>query len=152
MYAFLRERLDARWYWPGESGEFLPKLSRFEVKAWEKKWRPFFNLREMSICSIWRHRHADTEHWFPKVFLNCGIQTPEIREEINYVRRTSGHVVSLPVTMPERQKMFDELVTIVEGFQDEELKKLTKANSFLTIPKKKRIPSNMQNLQKMSRC
>ena len=108
VYAFLRERLDARWYWPGESGEFLPKMSRFEVKAWEKKWRPFFNLREMSICSIWRHRHADTEHWFPKVFLNCGIQTPEIREEINYVRRTSGHVVSLPVTMPERQKMFDE--------------------------------------------
>ena len=26
IYAFLQERLDARWYWPGESGEFLPKL------------------------------------------------------------------------------------------------------------------------------
>ena len=108
VYAFLRERLDARWYWPGSSGEFLPKMDRFEVETWEGKWRPFFKLREMSICSIWRHRHPDTERWFPKVFINCGIQTPEIREEINYVRRTSGHCVSLPVTMKERQKMFDE--------------------------------------------
>lgn len=108
IYAFLREKLDARWYWPGETGEFLPKLDRFEVGEWEKSYRPFFNTREMSICSIWRHRHADTEHWFPKVFINCGLQTPEIREEIDYVRRTSGHAISLPVTMPERQKVFDE--------------------------------------------
>lgn len=108
VYAFLRERLGARWYWPGESGEFLTEMKRFDVGDWEKKWRPFFGLREMSICSIWRHRHADTERWFPKVFLNCGIQTPEIREEIDYVRRTSGHSVSLPLMMKERQKIFDE--------------------------------------------
>ncbi len=108
VYAFLREKLGARWYWPGESGEFLPKLSQYKVSAWQKKWRPFFDLREMSICSIWRHRHADTERWFPKVFLNCGIQTPEIREEIDYVRRTSGHHVSLPLAMSEREKIFAE--------------------------------------------
>ena len=108
VYAFLRERLDARWYWPGESGEFLPKLARFDVEPWEKEWKPFFKTREFSICSIWRHRHPDTEHWFPKVFLNCGIQSPEIREEIDYVRRTSGHHISLPVTMKARQKLFDE--------------------------------------------
>ncbi|MBE6398344.1 MAG: DUF4838 domain-containing protein, partial [Lentisphaerae bacterium] len=108
VYALLREKFDARWYWPGESGEFLRKSSRYDVKSWQKKWRPFFDLREMSICSIWRHRHADTERWFPKVFLNCGIQTPEIREEIDYVRRTSGHHVSLPITMKEREKIFAE--------------------------------------------
>jgi hypothetical protein len=108
VYAFLRERFDARWYWPGESGEFLPKMARYNAADWEKKWRPFFNTREFSICSVWRHRHADTEHWFPKVFLNCGINSPEIREEIDYVRRTSGHNTSLPVVMKERQKVFDE--------------------------------------------
>ncbi len=108
VYAFLRDRLDARWYWPGESGEFLPKLTRFEVGEWEKTYRPFFKTREMSICSIWRHRHPDTEHWFPKVFINCGINSPGIREEIDYVRRTSGHAVSLPVTAKERQALFDE--------------------------------------------
>jgi hypothetical protein len=108
VYALLREKFDARWYWPGESGEFLRKFSRYDVKSWQKKWRPFFDLREMSICSIWRHRHADTERWFPKVFLNCGIQTPSIREEIDYVRRTSGHHVSLPVTMKEREQIFAE--------------------------------------------
>ena len=108
VYAFLRERLGARWYWPGESGEFLPKMARYDAASWEKRWRPFFDTREFSICSIWRHRHADTERWFPKVFLNCGINTPEIREEIDYVRRTSGHCISLPVVMNERQKVFDE--------------------------------------------
>ncbi len=108
VYAFLRDRLDARWYWPGETGEFLPRLDHFDVVEWERDYRPFFGLREMSICSIWRHRHTDTEHWFPKVFLNCGINSPEIREEIDYVRRTSGHAISLPITMPERQKVFDE--------------------------------------------
>ncbi len=108
VYAFLRDRLDARWYWPGETGEFLPTMTRYEVGKWEKEYKPFFRQREMSICSIWRHRHPDTEHWFPKVFINCGLQTPEIREEIDYIRRTSGHCVSLPVTMPERQKVFDE--------------------------------------------
>ena len=108
IYAFLRERLGARWYWPGESGEFLPRLDRFDAGTWAKRWRPFFDTREFSICSIWRHRHPDTEHCFPKVILNCGINTPEIREEIDYVRRTSGHCISLPVVMNERQKVFDE--------------------------------------------
>ena len=108
VYAFLRERLGARWYWPGKSGEFLPKLSHYDVGVWKRRWKPKFDLREMSICGIWRHRHADTERWFPKVFLNCGIQTPEIREEIDYVRRTSGHCVTLPLGMKERQKVFDE--------------------------------------------
>jgi len=108
VYAFLRERLDARWFWPGESGEFLPKMARYDAAKWEKTWKPFFKTREYSICSIWRHRHPDTEHWFPKVFLNCGINSPEIREEIDYVRRTSGHCISLPVTMKERKQIFDE--------------------------------------------
>ena len=108
VYAFLRDRLDARWYWPGETGEFLPKLQSFQVEPWEKEYRPVFGLREMSICQIWRHRHPDTERWFPKVFLNCGINSPEIRQDIDYVRVTSGHYVSLPVAMEERQKMFDE--------------------------------------------
>ena len=108
VYAFLRERLGARWYWPGESGEFLPALSRYDVTAREKTWRPFFNTREMSVCSVRRHRHPDTERWFPRVFLNCGINSPEIREEIDYVRRVSGHCISLPFDMKEREKVFAE--------------------------------------------
>ena len=41
VYAFLRERLGARWYWPGQSGEFLPQLSRYDATKREKTWRPF---------------------------------------------------------------------------------------------------------------
>jgi len=108
VYAFLREKLDARWYWPGETGEFLPKLQRYEVEKWEREWKPFFETRELSICTIWQHRHPDTERWFPKVFLNCGINTPKIREEIDCVRRTGGHKVALPLKMEDRERLFAE--------------------------------------------
>lgn len=95
VYAFLRERLDARWYWPGETGEFLPKLSRFDVEPWEKEYRPAFGLREMSICTIWMHRHAPTERWFPKVFLNCDMNSPEVLADIDFVRIASDHYVAI---------------------------------------------------------
>ena len=95
VYAFLRDHLDARWYWPGEIGEFLPKMAHFVVGEWEKEYRPVFGLREMSICEIWRHRHPDTERWFPKVFLNCGINSPEVRKDIDYMHVNSAHFVSI---------------------------------------------------------
>ena len=40
--------------------------------------------RALSSCTVWRHRHADTERWFPKVFINCGGGTPEIQDEVGY--------------------------------------------------------------------
>ena len=75
-YAFLRDCLGARWYWPGESGEFLPRLDRFDLTPWEKSYRPAFPLREMSICGIPGHRHAPTERWFARQFLNSGFNSP----------------------------------------------------------------------------
>ena len=107
-YAFLRDRLGARWYWPGESGEFLPRLDRFDVTGWEKAYKPFFEQRALSICTVWRHRHPDTERWFPKVFVNCGVNTPEIQDEVGAIRRATGHHLSLPENMTERRKVFVE--------------------------------------------
>jgi hypothetical protein len=72
--------MGARWYWPGKSGEFLPKLSVWNVEKWHEEYKPFFGYREMSICGIPGHRHEDTERWFPKVFLNCGLNTPKLRD------------------------------------------------------------------------
>ena len=107
-YAFLRDRLGVRWYWPGESGEYLPSLDRFDVETWEKSYKPFFEQRALSICTVWRHRHADTERWFPKVFINCGGGTPEIQDEVGSIRRATGHYLSLPQNMKEREKVFAE--------------------------------------------
>ena len=107
-YAFLRDRLGARWYWPGPDGEYLPHMGRFCVGEWEKSYRPFFEQRALSICRVWRHRHADVERWFPKVFVNCGINTPEIQKDVGAIRRATGHYLSLPENMKERERVFAE--------------------------------------------
>jgi len=96
VYAFLRDRLGARWYWPGESGEFLPRLDRFDVEPWEKTYSPAFPLREMSICDAPGHRHAPTERWFAKIFLNSGINSPDVQRDLGFVRVLGGHFVALP--------------------------------------------------------
>ena len=121
VYAFLRDRLGVRWYWPGKSGEFLPKLSVWNVEKWHKEYKPFFGYREMSICGIPGHRHEDTERWFPKVFLNCGLNTPKLREEIGLVVRAHGHSVSLPENMKLRESLFSshpEWFSMINGKRD----------------------------------
>ena len=107
-YAFLRDCLGARWYWPGPSGEFLPRLDHFEVKQWEKTYRPAFPLREMSICSIPGHRHEQTERWFAKQFLNSGFNSPEIQCAVGAVRIMGEHVVTIPYNAAVRKRLFEE--------------------------------------------
>ena len=107
-YAFLRERLDCRWFWPGEEGEYLPKLDRFEVTEWQKSWRPCFPIRVMSICSIWRQEHPDTERWFPKMYFNACVNTAKIKEDVGFLRRDGGHLISLPLDSAQREKLFKE--------------------------------------------
>ena len=107
-YAFLRDCLDARWYWPGEDGEFLPKLERWEPVSWRRTYRPAFSSREMSITGIWRHRHEPTERWMAKVFLNTEVETPSVQEDLGFIYRASGHEIGLPATLAEREKIFAE--------------------------------------------
>lgn len=109
VYAFLRDYLDARWYWPGPSGEFLPQLRRFDVVDSRKTYRSDFRWREMSICSsLPGHRHPMTERWFPKVFLNCGVNTPELRSELGLVDIISMHDIGLPYYRSQREPIFRE--------------------------------------------
>ena len=106
-YAFLRDWLGCRWYWPGADGEYLPTLARFDVTGRSREYRPCFPSRELSICTVWRHRHPDTERWFARVFLNGGLNTPEIKDDLGFERRASGHYISLPVPKEERSKVFE---------------------------------------------
>ena len=105
-YAFLRDRLGARWYWPGADGEFLPHLDRYAVPTWQKTYRPAFSLREMSICGIPGHRHEATERWFAKQFLNSGINTEKVQADLGLVKITAGHYVSLPGSPAARERLF----------------------------------------------
>lgn len=120
-YAFLCDWLGVRWFWPGADGEFLLKLDRYDPPVREKTYSPPFALREMSLCSIDKHRHPDTERWCARMFMNCGINTPEIRADVGCVRRTSGHLVSLPVIMKERRALFAEhpdWFSLIDGKRD----------------------------------
>ena len=106
-YAFLRDCLGVRWYWPGTEGEFLPRLGRYDVPNWTKTYRPAFRYREMSICGdIWQHRDAPTERWFAKVFLNCGLNSPSVQTDLGFVRCVSDHWMSLPLDAAERERLF----------------------------------------------
>lgn len=107
-YAFLRDRLGARWYWPGKDGEYLPDLRRYDVPSWEKEYRSPFPLREMSIVGIPGHRHHATERWFAKQFLNSGINTPAVQEDVGLVRITNGHYVTLPGDKKSKERLFSE--------------------------------------------
>ena len=108
VYAFLRDCLGVRWYWPGESGEFLPKLKRFDVEPWEKTYRSAFPLREMSICGIPGHRHAPTERWLAKQFLNSGINSQDVQRDVGFVRIMGDHIVTIPYNAALRKKLFEE--------------------------------------------
>lgn len=107
-YAFLRDCLDARWFWPGPSGEFLPRLDCFAVKQWEKTYRPAFPLREMSICGIPGHRYAPTERWFAKQFLNSGINSEDVQRDLGFVRIVGDHLVTIPYNEALRKRLFAE--------------------------------------------
>ena len=105
-YAFLRDHIGARWYWPGSDGEFLPPIRRFDVTESEKEYRSPFTLREMSICGIPGHRHEDTERWFAKQFLNSGLNSEKVQSDLGLVRITNGHYVSLPGKEGARKRLF----------------------------------------------
>lgn len=107
VYAFLRDCLGARWYWPGPSGEYLPQMRRFDVPTFAKTYRSPFRYREMSICgSLPRHRHPLSERWFAKVFLNCGATTLSVRKELGFVNIAADHWIGLSRNKAESEPVF----------------------------------------------
>ena len=106
-YAFLQDWLDVRWFWPGESGEYLPKAAPAVLPKRERVYRSPFRSREMSICVIGGHRHEPTERWFAKMFLNSGLNSENVQRDLGLVIQKSGHWVSLPVNKAQRQKLFE---------------------------------------------
>ena len=62
----------------------------------------------MSIVGIPGHRHNDTERWFAKQFLNSGINSEKVQEDLGLVRITNGHYVSLPGSKKEKERLFSE--------------------------------------------
>ena len=96
---FLQDQLGARWYWPGEDGEYMPRLRRYEIPALDWSCKPAFRFRELSQCSY--HGHVPTEYWLAKLGMNMGCQSKFTADL--FIRTTGGHVIGI-----DGEKMFAE--------------------------------------------
>ena len=93
VYAFLRRELDVRWFWPGDDGEYMPKMTKYELPALAHHDRPAFRFREMTPCGY--HLHVPTEVWQARNLLNGGSRTQSIREKGGFYNLDGTHSVSL---------------------------------------------------------
>ena len=113
VYSFLTNQLGARWFWPGEDGEFIqPKDSYVFPDKLAYNFKPSFKIRAMSPCH-W-HRHVPTEIWMARNFLNGDSRTHAIRDKAGFYGISGGH----RVIVYNAKKAFEtnpELFAIVGG-------------------------------------
>lgn len=115
-YEFLRRFLHARWLWPGESGEFLPRQSTISVGEIDFEYVPSIPYRSMAITSVSHGFSRDTDLWMLRNGMNLqsiGPKTPEkiIRErkERGLLLRVAGHNVKLPQELLEKHPEYAAL-------------------------------------------
>lgn len=115
-YAFLRQTLGARWLWPGETGEFLPRRSSIAVGEVNFEHVPSIPYRSVAITSVAHGYNRDTDMWMVRNGMNLqsvGPKTPEkvIRErkERGMFVRVAGHNVKLPPEILEQHPEYAAL-------------------------------------------
>lgn len=68
VYTFLQDELNCRWYWPGESGEYLPQKSTITIGNLDIRQLP--SLRDRSLSINAPHWDEDTMIWMSRNRLN----------------------------------------------------------------------------------
>lgn len=97
---FLQDYLGARWFWPEDDGEYLPRLRRYEIPAIDWSSKPAFRYRDLSQCCY--SGHVPTEHWLAKLGMNMVGNGGKATADL-FIRTTGGHLVGI-----EGEKMFAE--------------------------------------------
>ncbi|MGN1274745.1 MAG: DUF4838 domain-containing protein, partial [Thermoguttaceae bacterium] len=69
VYEFLRVELGARWLWPGEDGEFLPKRTTWSLPEIHRSFEPPIRYRGFHMCGDW-YRVDDFHLWMSRNLLN----------------------------------------------------------------------------------
>lgn len=69
VYEFLRDELGARWLWPGEDGEFLPKRTTWSLPEIHRSFEPPIRYRGFHMCGDW-YRVDDFHLWMSRNLLN----------------------------------------------------------------------------------
>lgn len=103
-YTFLEEVLGARWYWPGRSGEYLPKHAVVRLGTLNISESPSLKIRSLAITGV-PNGDPDTDTWMARNRLNVvssragydttGITTKQRRAK-GFLIRVAGHNVVLP--------------------------------------------------------
>ena len=73
VHEFLR-RLGVRWYFPGELGTVIPKLSGLELPALDVTCRPDFPIREFIFYRTYSGASRDEVLWYLRLGLNPGAE------------------------------------------------------------------------------
>lgn len=106
-YTFLEERLGARWFWPGTSGEFLPKQRNICVGELKIVMAPSLKFRSVAVTGP-ANGDPDTDTWMARNRMNVvsipagadldGTKTNP-RKQKGFMTRIAGHNIVLPVEL-----------------------------------------------------
>jgi hypothetical protein len=92
-YAFLEEVLGARWYWPGEDGEYLPHQPTIALPKVDLHQVPAFQYRGYHLCGEAYHHNADVETWMARNRMNIVRAGDGYPEQIFAERRSKGIIM-----------------------------------------------------------
>jgi len=116
VYTFLQDELNCRWYWPGESGEYLPRQNTIAIDNLDIRQLPGLRDRSLSINSP--HYDEDVIIWMARNRLNWHhLQGSTIKHEnITNLHEKGlqvvigGHNITLPPKMLEQHPDYVAMV------------------------------------------
>ena len=101
VYTFLQDQLNCRWFWPGESGEYLPAQNTISIGNLNIRQIPSISMRSIAVNSP--HWDDDTITWMARNRMNLyALQVRIDAEHIGYLHErgfkvmTGGHNATLP--------------------------------------------------------
>jgi len=106
-YTFLETQLGARWFWPGASGEFLPRQRNICVGQLNISQAPALKFRSVAVTGP-VNGDPDTDTWMARNRMNIvsipagsdpdGAKTKP-RKQKGFLTRIAGHNIVLPDTL-----------------------------------------------------
>jgi hypothetical protein len=64
VYSFLEDNLDIRWFFPGEKGEYCPRMATIEIGPTDRSQNPAFTVRSTNhTCAGFNGKFTDTWDW-----------------------------------------------------------------------------------------
>lgn len=106
-YTFLEDVLGVRWFWPGKSGEYVPKRRNIGINQLSISEAPDLNIRSLAITAA-PVGDLETDTWMARNRMNVVSMSPGLdttgeytrsRREKGFLIRVAGHNIVLPVPL-----------------------------------------------------